>query len=106
MDNLARKIIGGVITSMPHNENYEELYDLKADQDDLDTLSEKLDGLAGVGHTTETVKSNADKIDNVTNQFNSHKQSVAQDISELQSVRIHKGKTAPIDTIFWLDTSV
>ena len=95
MDNLARKIIGGAITSMPHNDNYKELFDTKADQEDLSALEDKLDGLAGVGHTTETVKGNADNID-----------SVAQDISELQSVRIHKGDTAPTDTIFWLDTSV
>lgn len=103
---MARQEIYGAIMSRPHNENYQELFDERVLPSDLQEVDNKVKDLAGTGRTNETVKGNAENITNLNTQFNAHKQSVEEDISALQSVRIHKGGTAPIDTIFWLDTSV
>lgn len=103
---MARKTIGGAITSMPHNDNYTELYDIKADKTDVVALEAELDDLAGIGRTTETVKKNTDDISNLNTQFTEYRQLIDQQIDDLHKFRIHKGDAAPTDTIFWLDTSV
>jgi hypothetical protein len=76
---MARKIIGGAITSMPHNDNYEELYN-RVNQAEVDSLE-------------------------LLGDFNSHKSMANNRLDALEGVRVHVGNEPPSDTILWFDIS-